>query len=268
MTLDVLICTIDDGILRVPNVLLAPEEGVRYVVSFQVSDPSYRTMVPEELMIREDVCLSFLEDKGLSRNRNHALWLAHADVCLIADDDVRYRPDAFRKVLEVFREQPSLEMALFRAESYEGKPLKRYPKSEFAYGSRPRGYYPSSVEIAFRRNILDMGIRFDERFGLGAMEFSGGEDEVFVHEAYRRHCDIRYFPETLLQTDGRTTGTKIYKDSSLQRAKGAVMWKIYGSSASFRCLKFAVLSALKRRSAFKPLWQSMCEGIRAVQESE
>ena len=85
-------------------------------------------------------------------------------------------------------------MTLFSAESYEGRPLKRYPRSEFAYGSRPRGYYPSSVGIAFRRNILDMGIRFDERFGLGAMEFRGGEVEVFVHAAYRRQCDISYFP--------------------------------------------------------------------------
>jgi hypothetical protein len=80
MTLDILICTIDEGILRVPEVLMSPRGDVRYVVSMQWTSPragrkdeeveeSLLEQVPEVLREREDVTLTFLEGKGLSREK-------------------------------------------------------------------------------------------------------------------------------------------------------------------------------------------------------
>ena len=38
MTLEVLICTIDNGILKVPEMLLAERDDVKYLISWQVDD--------------------------------------------------------------------------------------------------------------------------------------------------------------------------------------------------------------------------------------
>ena len=85
-TLDILICTIDDGILKVPAMLLPERADVRYIVSVQHTIPQSLINVPAPLVYRQDVTIGFLEGKGLSRNRNNALRMSDADICLVADD--------------------------------------------------------------------------------------------------------------------------------------------------------------------------------------
>ena len=87
--IDVLICTIDAGITRVPKVLLEHMEGVRYVVSMQYTEEHFLQQVPEVLKERTDVELCYLQGRGLSRTRNMALSHVTSDVLLIADDDER-----------------------------------------------------------------------------------------------------------------------------------------------------------------------------------
>ena len=49
MTLDILICTIDEGIEKVPKVLMPPRDGVRYVVSMQYTQKTMKERVPAVL---------------------------------------------------------------------------------------------------------------------------------------------------------------------------------------------------------------------------
>ena len=55
MTLDVLICSLNKGIVRVQDVLLPPKEGVHYIVSYQYTDERYLDLIPEVLKQRDDV---------------------------------------------------------------------------------------------------------------------------------------------------------------------------------------------------------------------
>ena len=41
MTLDILICSLNKGIVRVQDVLLPPQENVQYIVSYQYTDERY-----------------------------------------------------------------------------------------------------------------------------------------------------------------------------------------------------------------------------------
>ena len=71
--IEVLICTVDEGIRRVPDVLSPTVRGdVRYLVSFQYTDKKWLEAVPEMLKRRADVKIVALAGRGLSVNRNHA----------------------------------------------------------------------------------------------------------------------------------------------------------------------------------------------------
>ena len=58
MTLDILICSLNKGIVRIDDLLRPEQEGVRYVVSYQYTDERYLELVPEILKQRRDVVLS------------------------------------------------------------------------------------------------------------------------------------------------------------------------------------------------------------------
>ena len=73
MTVDILICTLNESIASVPSCLMDEKDGVGYVVSFQYTDDKYLLMVPEELLTRKDVLLTSIEGHGLSANRNNAI---------------------------------------------------------------------------------------------------------------------------------------------------------------------------------------------------
>lgn len=87
MVLHVLVCTLDEGITRVPHLLKPEREDVRYVVSFQYSDEKFLSLIPDALR-REDVRIVTLPGRGLCRNRNHVMTFVNDGIALIADDDL------------------------------------------------------------------------------------------------------------------------------------------------------------------------------------
>lgn len=257
-TIEVLICTCGQGIGRVKDVLLPPQEDVEYLVSWQTECPD---LVPEILCRRKDVRVITLPGRGLSRNRNHALRHAHGDILLIADDDVRYTPGSFLLLRQAFLRHPSADILTFRAADYEGKLLHAYSETSYCYARRPRGSFVSSYEIACRCSPrLPL---FDERFGLGNDMIGCGEEEVFVHTAWRNGLEVVYEPLTLVRTEPASTGTRFFTSPSVQRAKGAVLCVMHGHwSAWLRCLKYAL--TLPRHTSRFQIFREMNRGINYV----
>lgn len=104
MTLDVLISTIDRGIHSAARVPIEPIDGVRWIVSWQMTGDESPELPPE--LRRPDVLVDTTRERGLSRNRNNALRLATADICLIADDDVTYTREGLLAVIDAFERHP------------------------------------------------------------------------------------------------------------------------------------------------------------------
>lgn len=261
MMLEVAICTIDDGIKRVPDIFLKPRDNVKYLVSYQYTDSKYLDNLHNVAFQRPDVSVVCLEGCGLSRNRNHAIRHATGDILLIADDDVHYDEDSFDIVMRHFRNDATLNIACFQALKRDGDTLHRYSSSSFLFGKRPKGTYFNSAEVAVR---LGKEIPlFDERFGLGAPFLSAGEEEIFLFDAFRKGLKVQYFPEVIVRVPGDTTGTKFNEDAAVQRSKGAVLCLMHGKVSAFlRCLKYAILKkGLSHRA--KALYE-MVRGIKYV----
>ncbi len=199
MTISLLIATIDAGIKKVDRVILEPQPGIQYYISHQVTGELFRK-IPESLKTRSDVQLSQIKGRGLSRNRNHLLDLAMGDLALLADDDARYRMEYFETLRSVFTEHQDIDVACFKIATPEGYPeYKEYSEESFLlnYASR---HYISSLEVAFRLSaVKKMGLKFDERFGVGSEFIAYGEESVFIHDCIKAGLKVKYFPEYIVE---------------------------------------------------------------------
>ena len=251
MKLDILICTIDEGIERVPDVLMPPRADIGYVVSMQWTREEMKERVPEVLREREDVVLTFLEGRGLCRNRNHALEMATGDVVLMADDDNRYTADLIKNVFEAYEAYPDVDVIHFQALDLDGKPLHAYPAD-----------YVSSVEMTFRRGVK---VLFNEKFGLGSEKLCSGEEEVWMKDARDAGYSVLYVPKPVVMTPAGTTGACFVGNEKLQMSKGATFRYVYGTpNALWRTLKEAGWWLVHRGANPFPILYNMLKGMVEV----
>ena len=252
LTLDILICTVSDRLAGVPGMILPERDGVRYIVSVQHTGPTQEVTIPSALESRPDITIGLLEGLGLSRNRNNAIRMSTADICLIADDDNRYRSEYIDTIMDTWSTNPDADILTFQAETLKDEPLHPYPAP-----------YVCSVEISFRRSsVLEKGLRFDERFGLGSPLLCAGEEEVFMADARRAGLNVRYIPEVIVQTEGATTGINFIGNRTLQITKGATFRYVYGTcSAVWRSFREAGWYLLHKRANPFPILFNMLKGI-------
>lgn len=264
MTLEVLICAFNKGIVRIADVLGTPRSEVRYIVSYQYTEERYLELVPRELGERTDVEFYSFKGQGLSHNRNHALELASADLVCFADDDSRLSDDAYELICERFSTYSDMEVAFFRASTYTGKLLKAYPEQARDIKEFPTDYSISTIEMVFRREAVQGRLRFDERVGLGTPFLTCREEDFWLIDALRAGLRIKYFPQRIVETSTMLKRSMLYVDAGVQRAEGAFTYYVYGASAWWRCLLFAINCTRKGLCHFYPMLRHLYQGIAFI----
>ncbi|MGN0191288.1 MAG: hypothetical protein ACI39U_06495 [Candidatus Cryptobacteroides sp.] len=178
---------------------------------------------------RPDVIYSSFIGKGVALNRNHCLDMARQapreedEICLLADDDIRYMSDSFDTVMDTFRENPDISVAAFRIRTPQGQPdYKKYPDRTKDIRKIPLSgkFYFSTIEIAFRLSSVG-DLRFDEDFGIGAAKWpEGGEEPVFLSDCLKRGLKMRFFPKEIVEHGYISTGKahKSVRKAQMMRA--------------------------------------------------
>lgn len=198
-------------------------ENVRWLVSLQCPDED--VTVPEELISRSDFDFIFHKDRGLAKNRNHALrYPSDSEYILIADDDVDYDADALVKLIEAFEENKEIDLICARYRN-KGKYVKNYGDNVFNVKKPPFGWYPSAIEIAFRRNKLGK-ILFNENFGIGAERLLAGEDSIFFNSLLRNGFRGICIPLDLCEHNADATGIRMKTQPQFLKSYGACMTRI------------------------------------------
>ena len=267
-TLDVLICSLNKGIVRVVDVLRPPQEGIHYIVSYQYTDDRYLELIGEALKTRSDVSLYKYRGEGLAANRNLALEKATAELVMFADDDTRLTDDTFPTIFNTFTANPDLDAAFFCASTYTGKPLKVYPEDTFAVTDVPQTYNISTIETVCRRRSVQGVIRFDERFGLGTKFLTCGEEDIWLLDALRHKLNMRYFPQKIVEASTMLKKNLRFVDAGVQRSKGAYSYYKHGRKAWLYCLTFALRSASEGKCHFLPMMRHLVEGISYMRRTE
>lgn len=173
--------------------------------------------------------LSFNE-KGLSKSRNRAIDSSTAKYGVIADDDVRFCEDFEKKIKNGFIQYPDADILTFKILTPDAQPYKNYGSTSFKH-SRSTIYKVSSVEIVVRLDkIKKAGLRFDERFGLGA-EFKSSEEMIFLNDALDAGLKLYYIPEFLVIHPKESSGKIL--DGNFFKSKGALVKRLYKKSIYF-----------------------------------
>lgn len=208
LKINILISTIDDGINRLDNVLLPYQEHISYIVSHQYTDDKFRTT--PEFLERDDVTMSHIPGKGVTRSRNNAIKLAGGDVGLFADDDVTYRREYFEMLKKIFEENPDVDVALFKIKTGPGEPeYKKYPDDIVTYQRAPS---VGTVEMAIRIDrVKEKRILFDERFGAGQPLLIGSDETLFAQDCINAGLTVRFFPEYIVEHPYESTVNSIPK---------------------------------------------------------
>lgn len=267
MTLDILICSLNKGVVRIQDVLLPPQPNVHYIVSYQYTDERYLDLIPQALGARPDVSVYTYKGQGLSANRNLALDKATADIIMYADDDAHILPETPSLVMRRFEENPQYDVLFFKASTYTDEPLKNYPDKDFDVLAMPALYTISALEMACKRQSVQGFIRFDERFGLGTKFLTCGEEEVWLEDALRAGLKLHYFPDKIIETSTMLKKSLIYIDAGVQRSRGAIAYYKHGNQAWWTSFCFALQSAKNGYCHFLPLMRHLAEGIRYMKRT-
>lgn len=266
--IEFLVCTIDARIQSVADMLLPPQEGVAWLVAWQLSEAETEAEaaarpLPEALRRRQDVRVVRQPGRGLSRGRNLALSEARGEWLVVSDDDCRYSAASIEYIRKAIRLHPDAAALQLQATDLEGNLLHPYSAQPYEYRARPYGAFVSSCELVLHRTAPAPQPlpRFDERFGIGAW-LACGEEEMWVHQCAAAGGRIYYEPFPFVATPPNTTGTRFATHPGVQRAKGGVLCVIHGPlGAFFRVTKFAWnvphLGLAQRLQA----WARMIEGI-------
>lgn len=212
---------------RLPKV-----EGVRYVVTVQDPDGELAGMDLREFLGREDIELRIYRDRGLSRNRNHALEASTADFILIADDDLVFKAEALVQIINIFESDSELDFATFRATT----PDKRvFPPSGWDLKKRYRFYFPYEWEMAFRRSAIG-DLRYSELTGIGAPYLTAGEGAFFAKKVLNRARKARFYDVNHVEHPSDHTSLRESASAGFIRTQGAFVLKdrgIFGALARF-----------------------------------
>lgn len=267
LTLDVLIATHrQEGIDRVAKMNLPVVDGVRYIVSWQNDGADN---IPENLSKRDDVKILFNPGKGLSQNRNFSLNHAEGDILLIADDDLNYHEEGLRLVQKAFEDDLELDIGLFRYTNQDYKYEKIYPDHICVLGDPyPKGYYPSSIEIAIRRHGRAKKLRFSELLGIGAPVLKCGEESFYIYEASKIGCKIKLFPVELCVHHGETTGNRSVTDPGVYKGMGAITSLLYPYSYPIRFFIMAFRGQRNGKMKFLPAIYNFFQGVRYIRSKD
>lgn len=253
-TLDITIVThTPQGGEKVGRMLMAPMEGVRYIVSWQ----NHGNVAIPSSLIRDDVDVYRFDGKGVAANRNNALEHCTADIVLMSDDDLIYNKGGISMITGIFDENPTLDLATFRCVTPSPK---KFPEKSVRLGRRlPKDYNVGTVEIACRRKSIEC-LRFCTELGKGSERFHSGEDEYFLYTAINRGLECRFFPIDICEHNHYSTGFDPHPSKGMLQGFGCIIALMYPWTCAARIpLKAWRLFRARRAGFFKAL-AALAEG--------
>ncbi len=260
LKLQILICTYGERLHGIDPKCMPQLDGVEYLICCQNPDNLDMWETARTLASRGDTEVHFFCDKGGSLNRNHTLDMATAPYVLVSDDDISYSAEGLKSIIDMFDEDPTLDMITTRSLISGGEPERHiYPADGHDLAVPFRFYSPIAFEIALRRSAIELhGLRFSPLSGIGAPYLCCGEENFFFINAVRNGLKGRFADIAVSTHRGNTTCTHSATKPGVIRTKGAVMFFDRGF---FGGLIRLPIEACRSKSPFFPALGYLAEGF-------
>lgn len=165
-----------------------------------------------------------MKDRGLSKSRNAAIENSGADICVIADDDLIYKDDYAKTILNAYQEHPDADVIAFDVPSTnEDRPTSILRKTKVGLLQSMK---LASFQLSFKRkSILENDILFNDLFGAGSI-FTCGEENIWLSRCLERGLKIRYISEEIALVNHKESTWFNGFDESYLKTKGAMFYEI------------------------------------------
>lgn len=199
---------------------------------------------------------------GLSKSRNLAIKNSQADLLLISDDDVIYRDNYEKIIIDFFHRNPSADVVAFKVLSIEeqktiGLSVEKERKIRFR-----KAMQISSVQIVIRREaVLSKNIKYDENFGPGGL-YNMGDENIFLSRCYRKKLNFFASPEIIADVH---TEESVWFSGFTNKYffdRGAILTGISKTFSLLYILRFSILKhkIYKKDSTWKNALSQMIKG--------
>ena len=159
------------------------------------------------------------DTRGVGINRNLGLLYAQGEICLFADDDVRYCDDVEKIVLSEFDAHPDADIMIFQFDTNSDRKVKKPQKTRKCsrFSRMPWG----AVRVAFRlKELKKINIWFTTLFGGGCL-FPSGEDSIWLTDVRRKGLKIYVSNKTIGTVSFETSTWFTGYDEKYYFGKGA-----------------------------------------------
>jgi len=174
-------------------------------------------------------------EKGLAKSRNMAINNTIGQLCLIVDDDVKFKPDFDKIILEAHNRNTNAAIITFKMEDFEGNLFKEYPlvKHHDLHSIKE----VNSVVISFNSKLLKQsGLLFNVNFGLGST-FETADEYIFMRDALKLKMQTIFEPKVILSHPFLSSGKDSGNDK-LVYARSALYYKYSGVLGYLKLCKY------------------------------
>jgi len=186
-----------------------------------------------------------VNDRGLSKSRNQAIDNSDSDICVIADDDLKYHSGYKDIIINAYKKYTDADIIAFDVPSTnQMRPTAslKEGKVDFLHSMKI-----ASFQITFKRmSIVDNNINFNELFGAGS-KYTCGEENIFLVEALKKGLKIYFVNENIAIVDHNESTWFNGFDDKYFITKGAMFYEMFPLISWLLVIQFA----LRKRSIIK-----------------
>lgn len=188
----------------------------------------------------ENIRVINTEERGLSQSRNLAIKEAIGEICLVADDDVRYVKDLKTSITAAYKKHQDAVVITFQMTNFEGELYRNYPN--ISVHAQKTIESVNGVVISFKPEALrNTNTYYDPHFGLGCT-FQTANEFVFMKNVLQSGLRALFVKEVILSHPNHSSGREMGSDRVIY-ARAALMHKYYGYLSYlwvFKYLRFLV----------------------------
>ena len=194
--------------------------------------------------LKSEIKVIQLASKGVAKSRNTAIDNCQTEYLLFGDDDVNFKVEGINKVINFLNSQPDISIVMAQAVDEDGKLRKHYPANMHSLGltnSAKAATYEMIVRIS---DIKKSGVRFDENFGAGAINYLGDE-YIFIADCLRSGLKGKFIPVIIAQHPSDSSGNMTHTREDIS-ARSKIFDRVFGLWAPVMRLLFLIKPPSKK----------------------
>jgi len=259
MTFEILISTMYRSDITFLDTMFPNEDKSDYSILIinQTDNERHITKFPSNVRVINT------QERGLSKSRNMAIKNAIGDICLVADDDVKYVKDVGNIITSAFAKAKNAAVITFKMVNTSGKMYQDYPL--IRNHTQKSLYTVNGVVISFdRKQLLEKEVFYNDHFGLGAT-FETADEYVFMKNVLKSGMEAVFEPVIILSHPDISSGSYLESDSVVY-GRAALKYKEYGVFAYIWILKYIRFLVVHKYISMNQVKQKLKIGLLGIKK--